>query len=45
MHRFLLSNAPRKNDSLQCKRILGGQKLVHFRIVVITIFDVMTEED
>ena len=43
---LLLSNAPRKNDSsLQCKRILGGQKFVHIRIVVAAIFDFMTEED
>ena len=32
--------------SLQCKRILGGRKLlVYVRTVVTAAFDVMTEED
>ena len=31
--------------SLQCRRVLGGRKLIHVRIVVATIFDFMTEED
>ena len=30
--------------SLQCRRILGGRKLVHIRIVVAAIFDFMTEK-
>ena len=35
-----------KSHSLQCRRILGGRKLlVYVRIVVTAIFDFMTEED
>ena len=30
-------------SSLQCRRILGGRKLVHLRIIVTAIFDFMTE--
>ena len=33
-------------NSLQCRRILGGRKLVvYVRIIVTAIFDFMTEED
>ena len=33
-------------NSLQCRRIFGGRKLlVYVRIVVTTIFDFMMEED
>ena len=32
-------------SSLQCRRILGGRKLVHVRIIVAAIFDFMTEVD
>ena len=32
-------------SSLPYRRILGGPKLVHVRIVVAAIFDFMTEED
>ena len=32
-------------NSLQCRRILGGRKLlVYVRIVVASVFDFMTEE-
>ena len=36
----------REVSSLQCRRILGGRKLLlYVRIVVTAIFDFMTEED
>ena len=40
------SSFSRNIFSVQCRRILGGRKLlVYVRTVVIAIFDVMTEED
>ena len=32
-------------NRLQCRRILGGRKLVHIRIVIGAIFHFMVEED
>ena len=46
-HRIKLDSSARKNGSAQCKRIVGGRKLLVYVLLykVTAIFDFMTEEN